>query len=188
MFNTCKRFAQLALMLLIGWVLVACGGTANQEQAREEQFAQSPDLQQTAVQASPDVSVVPSAASATAPSESPSATSASATSASVAPAASATAAAPAGSAAAATQPFDPANVTLGLEEVARGLVGPLFVTHAADGSVFVVEKRGMMQVFTGGDWLAAPQTFLDMGARVRSSGSEQGLLGLALHPQFADNG
>ncbi len=182
MFNTRKEFGQLALVLLIGLVLAACGGTTNQEQAREEQVARSPDLQQTAVQASQDVSAAPSVA-VTTPS-----VAASAAAASNGPAPSAAAAAPAGSATAAAQPFDPASVTLGLEEVARGLVGPLFVTHAADGSVFVVEKRGMIQVFPGGDWTAAPQTFLDIGARVRSSGSEQGLLGLALHPQFADNG
>ena len=181
MFNTGNRFSQLAFIMLIGLALAACGGRTSQEQAREEQVASSPELQQTTVPsgiaAAPAASTAAGTAASVAASEGPAAS-----------ALTASASAAAGGSTAAAQPFDPARVKLGLEEVARGLVGPLFVTHAADGSVFVAEKRGMIQVFPGGDWTAAPQTFLDIGDRVRSSGSEQGLLGLALHPKFAENG
>jgi glucose/arabinose dehydrogenase len=72
-----------------------------------------------------------------------------------------------------------------LEQVATGLQAPVFATHAGDGSgrLFVVEKPGT---------ILAPgqpsQPFLDIRDRVGSRGFEQGLLGLAFHPQFAANG
>jgi glucose/arabinose dehydrogenase len=80
--------------------------------------------------------------------------------------------------------FDAALVALDLEEVAGGLDEPLFVTHAGDGSgrLFVAEKGGTIRTLPGG------QTFLDISGRVGSGGEEQGLLGLAFHPRFRDNG
>jgi glucose/arabinose dehydrogenase len=69
-----------------------------------------------------------------------------------------------------------------------GLRQPLYVTHASDGSgaMYVVEKAGAIRVARDG--AIQPEPFLDITARVGSSGSEQGLLGLALHPDFAHNG
>jgi glucose/arabinose dehydrogenase len=79
--------------------------------------------------------------------------------------------------------FDAQQVTLGVEQVASGFAQPLFVTHAGDGSgrTFVVEKGGTIRLLDG-------TVFLDISDRVGSSGYEQGLLGLAFHPQFAQNG
>lgn len=64
----------------------------------------------------------------------------------------------------------------------------LLLTHAGDGSgnLYIVEKRGRIRVATGGAVRAQP--FLDISAIVRSSGSEQGLLGLAFHPNYRENG
>ena len=92
--------------------------------------------------------------------------------------------APAPTAALTPTPFDPGRVALGLERVAEGLRQPLFVTHAGDGSgrLFVVEKGGTIRLLDGN------QLFLDLTPRVLASGSEQGLLGLAFHPRFRDNG
>lgn len=72
------------------------------------------------------------------------------------------------------------------EVVVDGLDNPVYVTHAGDGSgrLFVVEKAGRIVVSDNG----TPSTFLDISAQVRSIGSEQGLLGLAFHPQYATNG
>ena len=73
--------------------------------------------------------------------------------------------------------------------VASGFKRPTFVTNAGDGSgrLFVVEKRGVISVIDkDGNKEADP--FLDITSLVRSSGSEQGLLGLAFHPDFAKNG
>lgn len=80
--------------------------------------------------------------------------------------------------------FDPQRVTIALEQVGSGFSGPLYVTHAGDGSgrVFVVEKRGVIRLLEDG------RAFLDISDRVQSRGSEQGLLGLAFHPDFAANG
>ena len=52
--------------------------------------------------------------------------------------------------------------------------------------LFVVERRGRIRILRGGSVVAAP--FLDIGDRVGSGGSEQGLLGLAFHPRFSENG
>jgi glucose/arabinose dehydrogenase len=84
----------------------------------------------------------------------------------------------------ASAPFDPRSVTLRLERFASDLSKPLFVTHAGDGSgrVFVVEKGGTIRTVPDGD------LFLDIRDRVGSEGSEQGLLGLAFHPRFEENG
>jgi glucose/arabinose dehydrogenase len=75
-----------------------------------------------------------------------------------------------------------------LEPLADDFDQPVFATHAGDGSgrIFVLEKAGRIVVLAadGGD----PQTFLDIGDRVGSSSSEQGLLGLAFDPAFADTG
>ena len=73
-----------------------------------------------------------------------------------------------------------------LERVADGFVQPLTITHAGDGSgrVFVVEQRGTVQVVHDG---AVTGTFLDVRDRTRAQG-ERGLLGLAFHPAYQDNG
>jgi glucose/arabinose dehydrogenase len=75
-----------------------------------------------------------------------------------------------------------------LEEVTGGLEMPVFATHAGDGSgrLFVLEKGGSIRVIDASGLL--PQPFLNIRARVGSSGSEQGLLGLAFHPAFVQNG
>jgi len=50
--------------------------------------------------------------------------------------------------------------------------------------LFIVEKTGTIRVFAGDSLV--PRVFLDISSRV-SNGSEQGLLGLAFHPQFQTN-
>ncbi len=73
------------------------------------------------------------------------------------------------------------------EVVAEGLEHPLYVTHAGDGSgrLFVVEQPGRIRIVTQGRLLAP--SFLDITNRVRHAG-EQGLLGLAFHPEYRRNG
>lgn len=81
---------------------------------------------------------------------------------------------------------EPAQVAL--QRVASGFQRPTFVTHAGDGSgrLFVLEKAGRIRIVTPEGVQRAP--FLDMTAAVESSGNEQGLLGLAFHPDYATNG
>jgi glucose/arabinose dehydrogenase len=58
----------------------------------------------------------------------------------------------------------------------------------ADGSgrLFVIEKVGRIRIIQNDHLLDTP--FLDISDRVGSSGNEQGLLGLAFHPKYQENG
>jgi len=79
-------------------------------------------------------------------------------------------------------------IRLELEPVAEGFERPLFVTAAGDGSgwLYVVEQTGRIwRIDADGELDEEP--FLDLGGAV-AGGGERGLLGLAFHPQFADNG
>jgi glucose/arabinose dehydrogenase len=80
----------------------------------------------------------------------------------------------------------PGTEPVTLELVASGLNFPLYLT-APDGDprLFIVEKGGTIRIVKDGALL--PNPFLDISGRV-STGSEQGLLGLAFHPQYATNG
>ncbi|HEU4501301.1 MAG TPA: PQQ-dependent sugar dehydrogenase [Nitrospira sp.] len=70
----------------------------------------------------------------------------------------------------------------------NGLQLPLFLTHGGDGSghLFVVEQPGTIRVIDQGVLREAP--FLDLRDRVWTKGNEQGLLGLAFHPEHRGNG
>jgi glucose/arabinose dehydrogenase len=73
-----------------------------------------------------------------------------------------------------------------LTPVATGLASPLLVTAPpGDARLFVVEKPGRVRIVRAGRLLPTP--FLNVVNRV-STGGEQGLLGLAFHPKYADNG
>lgn len=76
----------------------------------------------------------------------------------------------------------------GWVEVARGLDQPLGLTHAGDGSgrIFVVEQSGLIRIIEEGS--VRPIPFLDIRARVGDESNEQGLLGVAFHPQYTMNG
>ena len=80
-----------------------------------------------------------------------------------------------------------------LESVASGFNRRLYVTRAGDGSgrLFVVEQGGVIWVLQDGQRLETP--FLDVSDRISpealgSGYSERGLLGLAFHPDYAENG
>ncbi len=80
----------------------------------------------------------------------------------------------------------PGEAEVALEEVATGLSFPVLVTAplADPDRLFIVEKRGVIRVIRNGELLPAP--FLDIRNKV-SGGSEQGLLGLAFHTNYANN-
>lgn len=71
--------------------------------------------------------------------------------------------------------------------VSSGLNQPLYLTHAGDGSgnLYIVEKAGRIRLIENGALRA--QAFLDITAKT-SKGGEQGLLGLAFHPNYHNNG
>ena len=71
--------------------------------------------------------------------------------------------------------------------VANGLSQPVDLTAPPGDTarIFIVEKTGTIRILKGGQVLSRP--FLDISGLV-SSGSEQGLLGLAFHPHYGANG
>ncbi len=81
-----------------------------------------------------------------------------------------------------------APVRFTLEKVADGFDQPLYVTHAGDGSgrLFVVEQTGKIRIVQNGQVL--PRPFLDVSDLLHSARGEMGLLGLAFHPQYKENG
>ncbi len=75
-----------------------------------------------------------------------------------------------------------------LDLVAGGFARPVAVRDAGDGSgrLFVVEQEGRIVVVEDGTVRNVP--FLDLVSQVESGSNEQGMLGLAFHPDFEENG
>ncbi len=84
-----------------------------------------------------------------------------------------------------------AATPLTTERVATGLDDPVFVTHAPrdHDRLFIVEQPGFVRILdiSVDPPVLLPTPFLDIDDRVDDAFSEQGLLGLAFHPDFASN-
>ncbi len=83
--------------------------------------------------------------------------------------------------------FDPTRVEVRFSTVTSVPGRPLAIANAGDGSgrLFVAEQGGAVYIVKSGKVTATP--FLDISDQV-SDGSEQGLLGIAFHPDFpSDN-
>ena len=69
---------------------------------------------------------------------------------------------------------------------------PIVLTHAGDGSnrVFVADEHGVIHVFPNDPKATKTKIFLDLRDRVRYEDKkfEEGLLGLAFHPKYRENG
>jgi glucose/arabinose dehydrogenase len=84
-------------------------------------------------------------------------------------------------------PPEGALAGLRLTELVTGLEEPTFVT-AAPGDptrLYVLERGGAIRVVRDG--LLLPEPFLDLRGRVATA-NEEGLVGLAFHPSYAENG
>ncbi len=73
------------------------------------------------------------------------------------------------------------NFTLLIEDLNL----PVAITHAGDDRLFITEQAGQIEIFQDGQLLAEP--FLDISHLVKSGG-EQGLLSIAFHPKYSENG
>lgn len=78
---------------------------------------------------------------------------------------------------------------IALRLFAAGLKSPTALVGANDDTdrLFVVEQAGVVRVLDAAGRLL-PDTLLDVGDRVRTDHVERGLLSLALHPAFRENG
>jgi quinoprotein glucose dehydrogenase len=69
---------------------------------------------------------------------------------------------------------------------------PTVITHAGDGTnrLFVVTQQGVISVFPNDQEVKEAKIFLDIEKRVvyKDHENEEGLLGLAFHPRFKENG
>lgn len=65
---------------------------------------------------------------------------------------------------------------------------PVDLQHAGDSRLFVVEQRGIISVFPNDAGVTEKRIFLDIEEQVEDNGNEEGLLGLAFHPDYESNG
>ncbi|HUM26521.1 MAG TPA: PQQ-dependent sugar dehydrogenase [Anaerolineales bacterium] len=77
--------------------------------------------------------------------------------------------------------------SLGFAEIASGLSSPVSITNAGDssGRLFITLQGGQVVIYDGSQILPTP--FLDVSSLIRN-GSEQGLLSVAFHPNYENNG
>jgi uncharacterized repeat protein (TIGR03806 family) len=69
-------------------------------------------------------------------------------------------------------------------------VRPVAIANAGDGSdrLFVCDQPGIVYVFPNKDDVEKAKVFLDIREKTRSKHFEEGLLGLAFHPKYKQNG
>ena len=72
------------------------------------------------------------------------------------------------------------------ETIVSGLERPVDIQPAGDERLFIIEKNGHIRILLDGELIDFP--FLSISDRVGSRGNEQGLLGLAFHPKYTENG
>lgn len=74
-----------------------------------------------------------------------------------------------------------------IQRIAGNLKQPTGIAHAPDGLLFITERAGRILVLADGEVL--PRPFLDLREKIDAEASfEQGLLGLAFDPAYAENG
>ncbi len=78
--------------------------------------------------------------------------------------------------------------TLNVEPVASGFGRPVYLTHAGDDRLFVVEQAGRIWVIDAERGVVLDTPFLDIVPLVNSRANERGLLSVAFHPDYASNG
>jgi glucose/arabinose dehydrogenase len=78
-----------------------------------------------------------------------------------------------------------ADPILQFERIAENLQGPVSITHAGDHRLFITLQVGQVVIHDGTRVLPTP--FLDIRALVQAGG-ERGLLSVAFHPDYAQNG
>jgi glucose/arabinose dehydrogenase len=85
------------------------------------------------------------------------------------------------------EPATPGFPSIALTQVASGFDAPVHVAVAPDDRqrLYVVEQRGTVRIVEQGRVRAEP--FLDLRAQVESGG-EKGLLSIAFHPRYRENG
>lgn len=76
--------------------------------------------------------------------------------------------------------------SIAIQPFAGGFSSPVDIQNCGDSRIFVVEQDGYIRIITDSGTVS-PTPFLDIDSIVLSGG-EQGLLGLAFHPRYKENG
>ncbi|MEP6611655.1 MAG: PQQ-dependent sugar dehydrogenase, partial [Mucilaginibacter sp.] len=82
----------------------------------------------------------------------------------------------------------PAAITLKAQQIASGLHAPTAAAFPGNGTVWITEQDGKIRLIKNGKMSAT--NVLDLHSKlvnISDSYDERGLLGIALHPQFATN-
>ena len=66
----------------------------------------------------------------------------------------------------------------------------VYLTHAGDGTnrIFILQQTGYIWVFPNDDNVQEANEFLHVTNNFTDDGNEEGLLGLAFHPDYKNNG
>lgn len=80
-----------------------------------------------------------------------------------------------------------AQLQVSAETYATGVDNPVDIVHCGDDRLFIVERDGTIRIIQA-DGTVLPTPFLDIDSQVNSNPNEQGLLGLAFHPDYLNNG
>lgn len=78
-----------------------------------------------------------------------------------------------------------AQEDVSIQQVASGFTNPVDIQHAGDSRLFIVEQAGLIKILNDNGTVNT-NPFLDITSQVLSGG-EQGLLGLAFHPNYQNN-
>lgn len=79
------------------------------------------------------------------------------------------------------------NLDIELELLASGFDNPVEIKNAGDSRLFIVQQTGLIRILNA-DGSINEEPFLDLTTIITDQGSEQGLLGLAFHPDYTNNG
>ncbi|ESU23729.1 hypothetical protein FEDK69T_11340 [Flavobacterium enshiense DK69] len=85
-----------------------------------------------------------------------------------------------------TQHSQTGPAVIGLQSFGTGFSSPVEITHCGDSRLFVAEQDGLIKILNP-NGTTNPTPFLNLSSLTNASG-EQGLLGLAFHPNYASNG
>ncbi len=85
---------------------------------------------------------------------------------------------------------DPVNYKTVVAFPRLSFTRPVDLQHPPDATnrIFVVEQAGVISVFPNDANTSSKNTFLDIRDKVDDTGNEEGLLGLAFHPNYQSNG
>ena len=87
-------------------------------------------------------------------------------------------------------PFFTFSQTINLQQVVTGIASPIgaYFAPGNDSIMYILEQGGIIKIANVNTGAVSGTNFLNITSKITSSGNEQGLLGMAFHPNYATNG